>query len=96
MANRDRKPSALRGTRKARKTFTLSRKAVDFLEAEKRRRGRRSASMVLEEIIDDQRRRGHPSNVDATISAYYDSLSEEEREENRRWGEFAESQFPSD
>lgn len=33
-------------------------------------------------------------NSDAAISAYYDSLSDEEREDNKRWGEFAESQFP--
>jgi len=30
------------------------------------------------------------------ISAYYDSLTDEEREEERLWAEFAETQFSSD
>lgn len=34
--------------------------------------------------------------IDAAISAYYDSLTDKEREEERLWGEFAESQFPLD
>ncbi|HWZ44931.1 MAG TPA: hypothetical protein VNW97_15760 [Candidatus Saccharimonadales bacterium] len=74
----------------------LSRDAVDFLEAERNKRGGESASLVLEEIIHECRRRQDTKNVDATISAYYDSLSNEEREEDKRWGEFAESQFPMD
>jgi len=51
-------------------------------------------------MIDMSRRSGRSaSNIksnDAAISAYYDSLSDEEREEDQRWGEFAESQFPPD
>ena len=82
--------------RKARKTFLLSRDAVDFLESERSKRGGESASLVLEEIIHECRKRQDTKNVDAKISAYYDSLSNEEREEDKRWGEFAESQFPVD
>jgi len=32
--------------------------------------------------------------IAASISNYYDSLSEEEMNEERLWGAFAESQFP--
>ncbi|MBZ5521482.1 MAG: hypothetical protein LAP21_04415 [Acidobacteriia bacterium] len=74
----------------------LSRDAVDFLESERSKRGGESASLVLEEIIHECRKRQDTKNVDAKISAYYDSLSNEEREEDKRWGEFAESQFPVD
>jgi predicted CopG family antitoxin len=82
--------------RKAKKTFVLSRETVEFLEAEKEKRGGESASSVLEEIIHECRKRQGGQESDAVISAYYDSLSDEEREENKGWGEFAESQFPVD
>jgi len=82
--------------RKAKKTFVLSRESVKFLEAEKEKRGGESTSSVLEEIIHECRKKQDIRKNDAAISAYYDSLSEEEREENRIWGQFAESQFPLD
>jgi len=31
--------------------------------------------------------------MDAFISSYYDSLSDEDREQNRAWGSFAEAQI---
>jgi hypothetical protein len=74
----------------------LSRDAVDFLEAERNKRGGESASLVLEEIIHECRKRQDTKNADARISAYYDSFSDEEREDEKRWGEFAQSQFPVD
>jgi len=74
----------------------LTRESVDFLEAERQKRGRESTSVVLEELIRECREKPDTQKIDATISAYYDSLSDEEREENKRWGEFAESQFPPD
>lgn len=70
--------------RKARKTFLLSRDAVDFLEAERNKRGSKSASLVLEEISHECRKKQDTKDVDARISAYYDSLSDEEREEDKR------------
>jgi hypothetical protein len=36
------------------------------------------------------------SGIDAAISAYYDSLTNEEMEELHWWGEVAETQFPLD
>ena len=95
MPKQSRKPGATLG-RKAKRTFTLSSESVNFLEAEKHKRGRDSASAVLEEIIHECRCKQDTGKIDAAISAYYDSLSDAEREENKRWGEFAESQFPVD
>jgi hypothetical protein len=34
------------------------------------------------------------AKVAASVSNYYDSLSEEEMKESELWGAFAESQFP--
>ncbi len=82
--------------RKAKKTFTLSREAVSFLEDETRKRGVASVSLVLEDLIQERRKRSSTKNIDAAISAYYDSLSDEELAEDKRWGEFAESQIPHD
>jgi hypothetical protein len=83
-------------TRKAKKTFSLSRESVAFLETEKQKRGRESTSLVLEELIQECREKGNTKKPDVAITSYYDSLTDEERGENSRWGEFAESQFPSD
>lgn len=96
MPNRSRNPRQVSNSRKTKKTFLLSREAVDFLEDEKHKHRRKSTSVVLEEIIRDRRRRTHSKSVDAAISAYYDSISDEERIENKHWGAFAESQFPVD
>jgi hypothetical protein len=82
--------------RTAKKSFVLSAESVSFLESERQRRGRESTSAVLEEIIHECRCKQDTRKIDAAISAYYDSISDEEREENKRWGEFAESQFPVD
>jgi hypothetical protein len=84
------------GLRKAKKTFVLSRESIKFLEAERKKRGTESASAVLEQIIHESRCKTDTSKIDAAISAYYDSVSEEERKEDWRCGKFAESQFPLD
>lgn len=72
----------------------LSREAIRFLETEKKTRGKESTSSVVEDIIEECRRRQEPKNSEAAISAYYDSLSDAERQENQLWGQFAETQFP--
>jgi len=36
------------------------------------------------------------SSVERAISAYYDSLSDEEKREQEAWGEFAVAQFTQD
>ena len=83
-------------SRKEKKTFTLSRAAVNFLEDETRKRGVASVSLVLEDLIQERRKRSSTKSIDAAISSYYDSLSDKELEEDKRWGEFAESQLPHD
>lgn len=93
MANRSHKSAAVR---KRRKSFVLSEDVLDFLEAEKRKRHSESTSIVLEDLIRDYSRRSDTKAASAAITKYYDSLSDEEQEEDRHWGEFAESQFPTE
>jgi hypothetical protein len=64
-----------------------------YIEDEKRKRGVRSVSSVLEGILRERRKKAAPKDMNAAISAHYDSLSDEELEDDTRWGEFAESQL---
>jgi hypothetical protein len=81
-------------SRKLRKTFTLSAEAVAIIEQERKARRSQSASSALDALLKDRSRQRQMTKIAASISNYYDSLSEEEIKENELWGEFAESQFP--
>jgi hypothetical protein len=93
MATRSPKATAVRRTRRS---FVLSEDVLDFLEAEKEKRHNGSVSVVLEDLIREYSRRSEPTKAAASIIKYYNSLSSEEQQESRSWGEFAESQFPTD
>jgi S-methylmethionine-dependent homocysteine/selenocysteine methylase len=80
--------------RKLRKTYTLSAKAVAVIEQEKKARRTQSASSALEALLRDRSCQQQMARVAASISDYYDSLSEEQMKEDQRWGAFAETQFP--
>jgi len=81
--------------RKHRKTFTLSRQAIGYLEAARKEARSLSTSAVLEQIIRERQQQRERQKVNAAITHYYDSLTSEEREENRHWGEFSEAQIAS-
>jgi len=89
-------PRAARRSRptKLKKTFSLSADSVSFVKA--LARNYQSDSEALDALIQEQKRQAEKARIGAAITAYYDSLSDEEREENRAWGEFAESQFPTE
>lgn len=80
--------------RKVRKTYTLSSEAVAVIELERKERHDQSASSALEALLKDRARQRQMAKAAASISHYYDSLSEDEMKEDRLWGAFAESQFP--
>ena len=82
--------------RKQRKTFTLSRRAIGYLEAVRKEARSRSTSAVLEQIIRERQQQRECERANAAITHYYDSLTTEEREENRLWGEFSEQQVAAD
>ena len=81
---------------KEKRTFSLSQESVAFLETERRHRRSNSLSEVLDEIIREKKRMAEQAKISAGIRSYYDSLSDEEMEEDRAWGRFAESQFPKE
>ena len=93
MASRSHKLPNLVTAHKKKKTFVLSSDVVDYIEAEKRDRHSVSASSVLEQMIREHRHKYQAKKVSAAITSYYDSLSDEERNESELWGQFSETQF---
>ena len=85
-----------RAARKEKKTYSLSRESIEFVERVKKERRRESASSALEELIQEKKMEAERLRMDASISSYYDSLTDEDREQNRAWGAFAESQLPKE
>ena len=85
-----------RAARKERKTFSLSRESVQYLESMRRQRKSASISSVLEDLIRKQQEAQQMQRVSASITCYYDSLSDERVAEDRAWGQFAETQFPTE
>jgi hypothetical protein len=81
---------------KARKTFSLSREAVSYLEALRAAKRSPSISSVLEDLIRQRREAEEAQRISASISGYYDSLSDDQVAEDRAWGEFAEGQLSSE
>ena len=85
-----------RNARKARKTFSLSRETVLYLESLRKERKKDSMSSVLEDVIRQLQQAKETERISASVTRYYDSLTDEEIAEDRAWGEFAATQFPSD
>jgi hypothetical protein len=81
---------------KEKKTFSLSRQSVKYLEALRKERRSRSMSSVLEELIRQQQQAKEMERISASVTRYYDSLTSEEIAEDHAWGDFAATQFPSE
>jgi hypothetical protein len=82
--------------RKAKKSYTLSRESVTFLEAMRKKRRARSVSSVLEEILQALRRQQERSTIEQAVARYYTSLSATEATEQAQWGELALHEFPGE
>ncbi len=83
-------------SRKQRKTFTLSRQAIGYLEAARKEAHSPSTSAVLEQMILERQQQRERQRTNAAITRYYDSLTTTEQEENRLWGEFSEEQIAAE
>lgn len=83
-----------RSTRKLKRTFSLSQEALDCLERIRKEQGLPSASAALDQLIRAKKLEEENKRVSASVTNYYDSIGEEEMQENRQWGQFAENQFP--
>ncbi|HEX6802269.1 MAG TPA: hypothetical protein VF133_01195 [Terriglobales bacterium] len=71
------------------RTFSLSEDVIEVLEWQKKQGKADSLTSAIEEIVRDWKKR----HLGDQFTAYYDSLSNEEAEEQERWGEFSESQM---
>jgi hypothetical protein len=83
-----------RRSTKLKKTFSLSPDSVDFLKQLAKKY--RSDSEALDAIIREKKMKAEKQRIAAAVTSYYDCLSGAEQDENRAWGEFAESQFPEE
>jgi hypothetical protein len=78
---------------KEKKSFTLSRASVAFLKRLRQERNAPSTSQVLDDLIREVDASQRLSSAEQAISAYYNSLSYEEKREQEAWGEFAVNQL---
>jgi len=76
----------MQSNRKPKKSYTLSRESVAFLEAMRKRRRARSVSSVLEEIPQALRRQQERSTIHQAVARYYTSLSATEATETGPMG----------
>ena len=83
-------------SRKARKTFSLSRETVKYLESLRKERKKDSMSAVLEDVVRQLQQTKELERIAVSVSHYYDTLTDEQMAEDRAWGEFAETQFPTE
>jgi hypothetical protein len=80
--------------RRQKKTFSLSVESVAFLNAIAE--NYRSHSEALDQIIREKMLEAERKRISASITNYYDSIGDEEMEENRAWGELAQTQLPEE
>jgi hypothetical protein len=71
------------------KTFSLSDDVLEVLETYRKKQKLESLTAAVEQIV----REWEKSDVAAQVTAYYDSLSEDEVEQDEAWGKFSESQM---
>jgi hypothetical protein len=74
-------------TTRTKKSYSLSPNSVEFLESLQKKHRARSVSTVLEDVVQEARRLEQKREYEAQVTAYYDSITEEEREEERGWAE---------
>jgi hypothetical protein len=67
-----------------------------YLESLRKEKRSKSVSSVLEEIIHQQQQAREMERISASVTRYYDSLTAAEIAEDRAWGDFAATQFPSE
>ena len=76
-------------TKKKPRTFSLSKEVIDILEGYKNERKAGSLTAAVEEIV----REWTAARLAQQVTAYYDSLSDEEVAQEKTWGEFSETQL---
>ena len=82
--------------RKTKRTFSLSRDILSYLESERRATKQKSLSAVLEEVVRHHQEKKEMERVSAAFTHYYDTRPSSEAAEERAWGDFAATQFPDE
>lgn len=80
-------PKPKRPVRKERVTFTLSQDSLAFLQSFKEQANSSSLSATLDRMIAGVMRARALDALNANVSAYYDSLSPTELQEESAWGD---------
>ncbi len=75
------------------KIFSISLEADAFLQRVQRQSKADSESDALEALLNELMEAERLRVIDAAYTAYYDSLSGEDIENERSWGAFAEAQL---
>ena len=73
-------------TTKEKKSYTISTESVKFLEAHRLKLQSQSVSAALEEILQSARRQQEQELINRALTNFYDSVPDEEREEESQWG----------
>jgi predicted CopG family antitoxin len=78
------------------KSYSISKSSVDFLERLRKERNARSVSQVLEELLCRARRQYKIRMLERETTEYYDSMTGEQRREEQQWGDFGIANFPGE
>ena len=81
---------------KKKKTYSLSPTSVQYIQRIRVSAKLRSDSEALDGLIREKMLEAERNRISASISNYYDTLSDEQQEEARNWGQTAESHFVED
>jgi len=75
--------------KKQAKTLSLSPDVLQILETYRKKNRVESLTAAVEQIIREWKK----ADLAAQVTAYYDALSEDEVQQDERWGKFSESQM---
>jgi hypothetical protein len=81
------KSTPKRSGRKQRVTFTLSQNSLQFIHRSQKEENIPSLSAALDKLIDDVMRARALDALNASVTAYYDSLSPAQMQEESAWGD---------
>lgn len=75
--------------RKQARTFSLSEDVIEVLEVYRNKKKVESLTSAVESIVREWKK----SDLAAQVTAYYDSLGDEDVKQDENWGEFSEQQM---
>lgn len=79
--------------RKIKKSFSISVESASFIRRSRKERKSNSESETLDALLSELMAFRQQKAIEAAYGDYYDSLSQDEIEEESAWGAFAESQL---